>query len=75
MKDNYGCTKDEFDKEFAEYINGFYDTYDTYDIDEHYGLVDVTTEAFLIGCDISNGDLSGFDKGKLRRYRFDIDKR
>ena len=73
MKDNYGCTKDEFDKEFAIYINGFYDTYSE---DKHYGLVDVTTEAFLIGCDISGGYLmSGYDKDKLKRYRTDMDKR
>jgi len=73
MKDNYGCTKEkkEFDKEFAEYINCFYDTYD---MDEHYGLVDTTTEAFLIGIDVSDGYLSGYDNGKLKRYRVDMVK-
>jgi len=72
MKDNYGCTKEKFTKEFRQYIEGFNDTY--YE-DEHYSNNDRITEAWLIGNDVSNYNLSRWDKGKLARYRNDKDKR
>jgi len=72
MKDNYGCTNEKFANEFRQYIDGFNDTYDK---DEHYSNNDRITEAFLIGADISDYNLSRWDKGKLARYRNDMDKR
>lgn len=63
--------KKKFNREFDEYINGFYDDYiyiDEYSTSSH---CDLMNEALLIGIDASKIKLSPSDINKIKRYNRD----
>ena len=63
--------KRDFDREFEEYINGFYEDYsdiDEYNIGNH---CDLMNEALLIGIDVSKRKLAQSDINKIKRYNKD----
>ena len=66
-----GNKRKSFDEEFNEYINGFYDDYsylDEYSIGSHS---DLTTEAWLVGCEVTGNRLKQSDIHKVKRYNKD----
>ena len=63
--------KKKFNREFDEYINGFYDDYiyiDEYSTSSH---CDLMNEALLIGIDVSKRKLATSDINKIKRYSRD----
>ena len=63
--------KKKFDREFDEYIKGFYDDYiytDEYSVGSH---CDLMNEALLIGIDVSKRKLAQSDINKIKRYSRD----
>ena len=63
--------KKKFNREFDEYINGFYDDYiyiDEYSTSSH---CDLMNEALLIGIDVSKRKLAQSDINKIKRYSRD----
>ena len=63
--------KKKFNREFDEYINGFYDDYiytDEYSVGSH---CDLMNEALLIGIDVSKRKLAQSDINKIKRYSRD----
>jgi len=63
--------KKMFNREFAEYVGGFYDDYSYLDEYSVGSSCDLTTEAFLIGVDVSNNRLKQTDIHKVKRYNKD----
>jgi hypothetical protein len=59
--------KRKFNKEWKNYIGGFYDDYSYLDEYSAGSMTDFTTEAFLIGCDVS-GKIKESDTHKVKRY-------
>ena len=63
--------KKNFNREFAEYIGGFYNDYSYLDEYTKGSHCDLTTEAYLIGVDVSNNKLKQTDINKVKRYNKD----
>ena len=63
--------KKKFNREFEEYIKGFYEDYsylDEYSTSSH---CDLMNEALLIGIDVSKRKLAQSDINKIKRYSRD----
>ena len=61
----------DFNREFEEYIKGFYEDYsylDEYSTSSH---CDLMNEALLIGIDVSKRKLAQSDINKIKRYNRD----
>ena len=61
----------DFNREFEEYIKGFYEDYsylDEYSTSSH---CDLMNEALLIGIDVSKRKLAPSDINKIKRYSRD----
>ena len=61
----------DFNREFEEYIKGFYEDYsylDEYSTSSH---CDLMNEALLIGIDVSKRKLAQSDINKIKRYSRD----
>jgi hypothetical protein len=71
-KDNRGMTKENFEKEWLEYIFAFEDNVPE---KEEWNISDRDLEGFLYGCDMSTPYLSELDKLKVKRYRRENCKR
>lgn len=70
--------RNDFDKEWNEYINYIFEDDNKFDIDNYeveYSNSDRILEAFYSGCDVSKGYLSKRDKIKIKRYRREDCKR
>lgn len=63
--------KKMFNREFNEYINGFYDDYSYLDEYSTWSHSDLTTEAWLVGCDVNGNRLKRSDINKIKRYNRD----
>ena len=63
--------KKMFNREFEEYINGFYDDYNYLDEYSTGSHCDLTTEAWLVGCDVTGNRLKQSDIHKIKRYNKD----
>lgn len=63
--------KKKFNREFEEYIIGFYNDYNYLDEYSNGNKSDLMTEAYLLGCDVSSGRLMPSDIHKVKRYNKD----
>jgi hypothetical protein len=68
-KDNRGMTKENFEKEWLEYIFAFDDSVPEKEEELRWNISDRDLEALYYGCDMSTPYLSEADKLKVKRYR------
>lgn len=61
----------DFDREFDEYINGFYENYSNIDEYSTGNHCDLMNEALLLGIDVSKRKLATSDINKIKRYNRD----